>query len=336
MREQQKKASANKDAEDKSEVPKEEVVASEDMDIEDVEIEAEDEEQAVDASAFKPGEIPDGQLDATRLYLSEIGYSPLLTAEEEVHYARMAQRGEEAGRKKMIESNLRLVVKIARRYLNRGLALLDLIEEGNLGLIRAVEKFDPERGFRFSTYATWWIRQTIERAIMNQTRTIRLPIHVVKEINIYLRAARHLAQTLDHEPSPEEIAEMLDKPIDDVKRMLGLNERIASVDSPLGRDAETSLLDAIPDENNVDPVLLLQDDDVKGNIEQWLAQLTEKQREVVERRFGLNGHDVSTLEEVGNMIGVTRERVRQIQIEALRKLREILEKEGFSGDALLR
>lgn len=295
-----------------------------------------DEEEDSDVDVFQPGEIPDGQLDATRLYLSEIGYSPLLTAEEEVHYARLAQKGVESGRKKMIESNLRLVVKIARRYLNRGLALLDLIEEGNLGLIRAVEKFDPERGFRFSTYATWWIRQTIERAIMNQTRTIRLPIHVVKEINIYLRAARHLAQTLDHEPSPEEIAELLDKPIEDVKRMLGLNERITSVDTPLGRDAENSLLDAIPDENNTDPVLLLQDDDVRGNIEQWLGQLTDKQREVVERRFGLNGHDVSTLEEVGNTIGVTRERVRQIQIEALRKLREILEKEGFSGDALLR
>ena len=293
-------------------------------------------EEAEEENVFTPGQIPDGQLDATRIYLSEIGYSPLLTAEEEVHYARLALKGEESGRKKMIESNLRLVVKIARRYLNRGLALLDLIEEGNLGLIRAVEKFDPERGFRFSTYATWWIRQTIERAIMNQTRTIRLPIHVVKEINIYLRAARHLAQTLDHEPSPEEIAEMLDKPIDDVKRMLGLNERIASVDSPLGHDAENSLLDAIPDENNTDPVLLLQDDDMRGNIEQWLGQLTDKQREVVERRFGLNGHDVSTLEEVGNTIGVTRERVRQIQIEALRKLREILEKEGFSGDALLR
>ena len=285
---------------------------------------------------FRNAAILDGQLDATRLYLGEIGFSPLLSAEEEVYYSRLAQKGEESGRKKMIESNLRLVVKIARRYLNRGLALLDLIEEGNLGLIRAVEKFDPERGFRFSTYATWWIRQTIERAIMNQTRTIRLPIHVVKEINIYLRAARHLTQTLDHEPSAEEIAEMLDKPINDVKRMLGLNERITSVDSPIGRDAETSLLDAIPDENNVDPVLLLQDADVKGNIGQWLAQLTDKQREVVERRFGLNGHDVSTLEEVGNTIGVTRERVRQIQIEALRKLRDILEKEGFSGEALLR
>jgi RNA polymerase nonessential primary-like sigma factor len=316
--------------------PKEGEELEEVGEIEDV-IEADVEEESEELEPhYQPGEIPDGQMDATRLYLSEIGFSPLLTAEEEVHYARRALKGDEEGRKKMIECNLRLVVKIARRYLNRGLALLDLIEEGNLGLIRAVEKFDPERGFRFSTYATWWIRQTIERAIMNQTRTIRLPIHVVKEINIYLRAARHLAQTLDHEPSPEEISEMLDKPIEDVKRMLGLNERVTSVDMPLGRDADKSLLDAIPDENNTDPVLLLQDDDVRGNIDNWLAQLTDKQREVVEQRFGLNGYDVSTLEEVGNKIGVTRERVRQIQIEALKKLREILESQGFSEDALFK
>ena len=299
-----------------------------------------DEEETPEASEapqrYEPGVIPDGQLDATRLYLSEIGYSPLLTADEEKFYARKALKGDDSARKKMIECNLRLVVKIARRYLNRGLALLDLIEEGNLGLIRAVEKFDPERGFRFSTYATWWIRQTIERAIMNQTRTIRLPIHVVKEINIYLRAARHLSQTLDHEPTTEEIADMLDKPIGEVKKMLGLNERIASVDSPMGHDAENSLLDAIPDENNSDPVTLLQDDDVKANIEQWLAQLSDKQREVVERRFGLHGYDVATLEEVGNTIGVTRERVRQIQLEALKKLRDILEKDGFSVEALFK
>ena len=265
---------------------------------------------------YEPGTIPDGQLDATRLYLSEIGFSPLLTADEEKHYSRLALKGDDAARKKMIECNLRLVVKIARRYLNRGLALLDLIEEGNLGLIRAVEKFDPERGFRFSTYATWWIRQTIERAIM--------------------RAARHLSQTLDHEPSTEEIADMLDKPIGEVKRMLGLNERIASVDTPMGRDADNSLLDAIPDENNSDPVTLLQDDDVRANLDNWLEQLSDKQREVVERRFGLHGYDVSTLEEVGNTIGVTRERVRQIQLEALKKLRDILEKEGFSVDALFK
>jgi len=291
-------------------------------------------EEAEEEPSFEAGSIPDGQLDATRLYLSEIGFSPLLTAEEEVHYSRLAQQGDESGRRRMIESNLRLVVKIARRYLNRGLALLDLIEEGNLGLIRAVEKFDPERGFRFSTYATWWIRQTIERAIMNQTRTIRLPIHVVKEINVYLRAARHLAQTLDHEPTPEEIAEMLDKPIGEVKRMMGLNERVTSVDVPLGRDADKSLLDAIPDENNLDPSELLQDEDIRGNIDVWLSKLTEKQREVVERRFGLHGHDVSTLEEVGEEIGVTRERVRQIQIEALKRLRDILESQGYNGDVL--
>ncbi len=300
------------------------------------EAELDEEPELDEEKKFQPGDIPDGQLDATRLYLGEIGFSPLLTAEEEVFYARKIQKGDEDARKKMIESNLRLVVKIARRYLNRGLALLDLIEEGNLGLIKAVEKFDPERGFRFSTYATWWIRQTIERAIMNQTRTIRLPIHVVKEINIYLRAARHLAQTLDHEPTPEEIAHLLDKPIEEVKRMLGLNERVTSVDVPLGRDADKSLIDAIPDENNLDPATLLQDDDVRINIDLWLSQLNDKQREVVERRFGLHGHDVATLEEVGNTIGVTRERVRQIQIEALKRLREILESEGFSEDALLK
>jgi RNA polymerase nonessential primary-like sigma factor len=295
-----------------------------------VEKEVIDDEETV----FKAGKVPDSQMDATRLYLSEIGFSPLLTAEEEVHFARMAQRGEEAGRKRMIESNLRLVVKIARRYLNRGLALLDLIEEGNLGLIRAVEKFDPERGFRFSTYATWWIRQTIERAIMNQTRTIRLPIHVVKEINVYLRAARQLTQSLDHEPSCEEIAEMLDKPVADVKRMMGLNERVTSVDVPLGREGDKSLLDAIPDENNLDPSDLLQDESVRSNIDSWLAKLTDKQREVVERRFGLHGYDISTLEEVGAQIGVTRERVRQIQIEALKRLREIMVSQGYSGDVI--
>jgi RNA polymerase nonessential primary-like sigma factor len=274
--------------------------------------------------------------DPTRLYLNEIGASPLLTAEEEVKFSRLAQSGDEAARKRMIESNLRLVVKIARRYLNRGLALLDLIEEGNLGLIRAVEKFDPERGFRFSTYATWWIRQTIERAIMNQTRTIRLPIHVVKEINKYLRAARGLAQSLDHEPSAEEIAELLHKPIKDVEKMLGLNERTASTDSTILSDSGKTLLDTIPDEHVKDPTDVLQEDEIHNNIEDCLAQLSDKQREVVERRFGLHGYSVSTLEEVGREIGVTRERVRQIQMDALKKLRKILEQEGISVDALLK
>lgn len=283
-----------------------------------------------ETAAFDAGEIPDNELDATRLYLNEIGFSPLLTAEEEVHYARLAQQGIEAGRKRMIESNLRLVVKIARRYSNRDMALLDLIEEGNLGLIKAVEKFDPDRGFRFSTYATWWIRQTIERALMNQTRTIRLPIHIVKEINVYLRAARVLAQRLDHEPRPEEIAELLDKPTEEVERMLGLNERVTSVDAPVGWDGDKTVLDSIPDERNVDPALQLQDADMQQCIESWLNQLSDKQREVVELRFGLHGQEVMTLEDVGAQLGVTRERVRQIQIEALRRLRELMEREGYS------
>jgi len=273
-------------------------------------------------------------LDATQLYLNEIGFSPLLTPQEEVHFARLAQKGDPAGRKRMIESNLRLVVKIARRYVNRGLSLLDLIEEGNLGLIRAVEKFDPERGFRFSTYATWWIRQTIERAIMNQTRTIRLPIHVVKELNVYLRAARELTQKLDHEPSPEEIANLLEKPVGEVKRMLGLNERVSSVDVSLGPDSDKTLLDTLSDDRPTDPCELLQDDDLSQSIDQWLTELTEKQREVVIRRFGLRGHESSTLEEVGREIGLTRERVRQIQVEALKRLREIMEKNGLSGESL--
>jgi RNA polymerase nonessential primary-like sigma factor len=273
-------------------------------------------------------------LDATQLYLNEIGFSSLLTPEEEVYYARLAMKGVESGRKRMIESNLRLVVKIARRYVNRGLSLLDLIEEGNLGLIRAVEKFDPERGFRFSTYATWWIRQTIERAIMNQTRTIRLPIHVVKELNVYLRAARELTQKLDHEPSAEEIADLLDKPVEDVKHMLGLNERVTSVDTPLGPDSDKSLLDTIPDLQVSDPAELLQDEDMRTSISEWLGELTEKQREVVARRFGLRGYEASTLEEVGREIGLTRERVRQIQVEALRRLRDILEKHGLTGESV--
>ncbi|WP_026376398.1 RNA polymerase sigma factor RpoS [Aestuariibacter salexigens] len=273
-------------------------------------------------------------LDATQLYLGEIGYSPLLTAEEEVYFARRALKGDEASRKRMIVSNLRLVVKIARRYNNRGLALLDLIEEGNLGLIRAVEKFDPERGFRFSTYATWWIRQTIERAIMNQTRTIRLPIHVVKELNVYLRTARELSQRLDHEPTAEEIAAELDRPVEDVTKMLRLNERISSVDTPIGSDNDKALLDIIADEKGCGPEQDLQDNDIKSSIVRWLQELNPKQREVLARRFGLMGYEPSTLEDVGAEIGLTRERVRQIQVEALRRLRDMLGHQGLNLEAL--
>ena len=274
------------------------------------------------------------KLDATQMYLSEIGFSPLLSAEEEVYFARKALKGDEAARKRMIESNLRLVVKIARRYNNRGLALLDLIEEGNLGLIRAVEKFDPERGFRFSTYATWWIRQTIERAIMNQTRTIRLPIHVVKELNVYLRAARELAHKLDHEPTAEDIAKSLDRPVENVTKMLRLNERISSVDTPIAGDSEKGLLDIIADAKASGPEEEIQDEDMRSNILVWLDTLNSKQREVLARRFGLLGYEPSTLEDVGREIGLTRERVRQIQVEALRKLRETLRQQGLTLESV--
>ncbi len=285
------------------------------------------------------GEIPeieddDDALDATRLYLSEIGFSPLLSAEEEVHFSRLALQGDEAARKRMIESNLRLVVKIARRYVNRGLPLLDLIEEGNLGLIHAVEKFDPERGFRFSTYATWWIRQTVERALMNQVRTVRLPIHVIKEINQAARATRELQQTLEREPTVEEIARHLDKPMMEIERVLRLNERIASMDSPIGRDGDRLLGDAIADDGELDPSRQLFDEDLNQVLDGWLDRLNAKQRAVVELRYGLHGKEKATLEEVGSRIGVTRERVRQIQIDALKRLRRILEDEGLDEEAL--
>ncbi len=275
------------------------------------------------------------KMDATQLYLSEIGFSPLLSAKEEVYFSRLSRKGDAKARARMIESNLRLVVKIARRYTNRGLALLDLVEEGNLGLIRAVEKFDPERGFRFSTYATWWIRQTIERAIMNQTRTIRLPIHVVKELNTYLRAARELAQKLDHEPTAEDIAKKLDVSVEDVSRMLRLNERVTSVDTPMGGgDNDKTLVDMLTDENERGPESVVQEANVREHILSWLEGLNEKQREVLARRFGLLGYEPATLEDVGREIGLTRERVRQIQVEALRRLRDMLRQQGLGLDSL--
>lgn len=270
--------------------------------------------------------------DATQLYLSEIGFTPLLTAEEEVDLARKAHKGDEKARQRMIESNLRLVVKIARRYASRGVAFLDLIEEGNLGLMHAVEKFDPEKGFRFSTYATWWIRQTIERAIMNQGRTIRLPIHILKELNTYLRAARKLAQQLDHEPSPEEIADMLDKPVQEVQRMLDLNQDVSSIDEPIANNTEKSLTEVIPDENESDPGNILEDADMEALVNRWLDELDEREREVLVCRFGLRGHKKGTLEEVGEVVGLTRERVRQIQIQALKRLRQLMIKEQLGDD----
>ena len=292
------------------------------------------------SGAFKTAEIEvdDSQsesgFDATRAYLNELSKSQLLTADEEKIYGKRALQGDPNARKIMIESNLRLVVKISRRYLNRGLPLLDLIEEGNLGLIRAVEKFDPDRGFRFSTYATWWIRQTIERAIMNQTRTIRLPIHIVKEMNVYLKAQRSLAQHLDHEPTADDIAKHLDKPVNTVNKMLKLNERVTSVDVSYGKDFDKPLLETISEEEGRSPAEILQEDLIQNNVTHWVYQLADKQREVICRRYGLCGFESATLEQVALELGVTRERVRQIQMDGLKRLKEILEDTGYSFDSI--
>lgn len=278
-------------------------------------------------------EAPHVDLDPTQMYLNEIGYSTLLSHADEIKLARQIKRGNKKARARMIESNLRLVVKIARRYLGRGLAFLDLIEEGNLGLMHAVEKYDPERGFRFSTYATWWIRQTVERAIMNQGRTIRLPIHIVKELNTYLRAARTLTQQLDHEPTSEEIAALVDRPIEDIQRIMDLQRDCASIDVPVS-EGDKALVDSIPDEENDNPQTMLQDADLVAKIDKYLNYLPARQREVLARRFGLYGYDRETLEEVGRNIHLTRERVRQIQFEAMARLKDMLIEHGIDGGLL--
>ncbi len=273
--------------------------------------------------------------DVTQIYLHEIGLNPLLSPEEELQYARRAAQGDFAARQKMIERNLRLVVNIAKHYINRSVPLLDLVEEGNLGLMHALEKFDPERGFRFSTYATWWIRQNIERAIMNQSRTIRLPVHVIKELNLVLRAKRHLEVHGERDASIEDIAHLLDRPADEIRSLLSHNEHVASLDAPLDIDPMLSIGETVSDEQTINPETGLQAQEIESLVKQWLAHLNEKQRTVIERRFGLNGQEVCTLEELAEQLGLTRERVRQIQLEALGQLRRVLRWRGLSKDVLL-
>jgi RNA polymerase nonessential primary-like sigma factor len=268
--------------------------------------------------------------DVTRIYLSEIGRAKLLTAEEEKTLTRAMNKGCSVSRQRMIESNLRLVVKISRAYINRGLPLLDLIEEGNLGLIRAVEKFDPERGCRFSTYATWWIRQSVERAIMNQCRTVRLPIHVIRELTTCLRATRELEQKLGRRPGLEEISDVLEKPIDDVYAMFSFTDPATSANETHTSESKKPVLETIVDDQIRDPEHEYAGHAAEKLLEHWLDLLPVQQRMVVQHRFGLHGQGKRTLEEVGQLLGVTRERVRQVQLAALTKLREISNREGIS------
>ncbi len=273
--------------------------------------------------------------DVTQIYLNEIGANPLLTADEELRIARRVKAGDFDARQIMIERNLRLVVNIAKHYLNRGIPLLDLVEEGNLGLIHALEKFDPEKGFRFSTYATWWIRQNIERAIMNQSRTIRLPVHVVKELNQVLRTKRSIESSGAGDSSHEEIARRLGKPVDAVRTLLALSEHTASLDAPLEIDPTLSIGESLADEQVSTPDSQIQDVEVENLIRAWIDKLNDKQRTVIRHRYGLDECEIMTLEELATQLGLTRERVRQIQLEALGQLRRAIRRRGISRDVLL-
>lgn len=275
--------------------------------------------------------------DATQHYLNQIGARPLLSPAEEVHFATLAKAGDFDARQKMVEHNLRLVVSIAKHYVQRGVVLLDLIEEGNIGLMRAIDKFEPERGFRFSTYATWWIRQSIERAIMNQARTVRLPVHVVRELNQVLRAKYHLeAQKHDGKDAAcEDIASLVGRPVEEVQDILALSEHAASLDAPLDNDPQSCLLDLLPGDGEAAPDAQVQQQELALLVRDWLARLPDKQRRVVTRRFGLDNGDPSTLETLAAEMGITRERVRQIQQEALAKLKRALAARGVQRDSLL-
>lgn len=293
---------------DDDDVPDEDVVIAED---EEVEVEK------IDLS------VPDGISieDPVRMYLKEIGKVPLLSAEEEVELAKRMAEGDEEAKKRLAEANLRLVVSIAKRYVGRGMLFLDLIQEGNLGLIKAVEKFDYHKGFKFSTYATWWIRQAITRAIADQARTIRIPVHMVETINKLVRVSRQLLQELGREPLPEEIAKELDMPVERVREIMKISQEPVSLETPIGEEEDSHLGDFIQDDNVPVPAEAAAQTLLKEQLDEVLDTLTEREQKVLRLRFGMNDGRARTLEEVGKEFDVTRERIRQIEAKALRKLR---------------
>ncbi|HEY8343920.1 MAG TPA: RNA polymerase sigma factor RpoD [Bacillota bacterium] len=279
---------------------------------------------------FSPEETPDFDIsipegialdDPVRMYLKEIGRVPLLSAEEEIELAKRAKEGEELAKRRLAEANLRLVVSIAKRYVGRGMLFLDLIQEGNLGLIKAVEKFDHRKGFKFSTYATWWIRQAITRAIADQARTIRIPVHMVETINKLIRVSRQLLQTLGREPSAEEIAEEMGMPVERVREIMKIAQEPVSLETPIGEEEDSHLGDFIEDQDAPAPAEAASFHLLKEQLEDVLDTLTQREERVLRLRFGLEDGRARTLEEVGQVFGVTRERIRQIEAKALRKLR---------------
>ena len=293
------------------------LMLDDDMDIDGLDDEEEVELDKIDLS------VPEGVSieDPVRMYLKEIGKVPLLSAEEEIELAKKMEQGDENAKKRLAEANLRLVVSIAKRYVGRGMLFLDLIQEGNLGLIRAVEKFDYTKGFKFSTYATWWIRQAITRAIADQARTIRIPVHMVETINKLIRVSRQLLQELGREPTPEEIAEEMDMPVDRVREILKISQEPVSLETPIGEEEDSHLGDFIQDDNVPVPADAAAFTLLKEQLVEVLGTLTEREQKVLRLRFGLDDGRARTLEEVGKEFNVTRERIRQIEAKALRKLR---------------
>ena len=293
------------------------ITDDDDILIDDDEVEEDVEVEKIDLS------VPDGVSieDPVRMYLKEIGKVPLLTAEEEIELAKRMELGDQEAKKRLAEANLRLVVSIAKRYVGRGMLFLDLIQEGNLGLIKAVEKFDYRKGYKFSTYATWWIRQAITRAIADQARTIRIPVHMVETINKLIRVSRQLLQELGREPSPEEIAEEMNMPVDRVREILKISQEPVSLETPIGEEEDSHLGDFIQDDNVPVPADAAAFTLLKEQLVEVLGTLTEREQKVLRLRFGLDDGRARTLEEVGKEFNVTRERIRQIEAKALRKLR---------------